>query len=51
MSELYSGIVVENGTSPVRVWLPSKDGWFGVGEQYKGFGVNVLNTITPEKLA
>lgn len=46
---IYSGIVMENGTSPVRVWLPKKDGYFGIAERYRGVGANLLNSIDEDK--
>lgn len=49
MTELWEGFVVEDGTSPVKVWLPNKDGWFGIGEEFRGFGTNVFNTLSEEK--
>lgn len=43
MSEIYSGIVLENGTSPVKVWLPYKDSYASIGEVTRGVGANLQN--------
>lgn len=49
MSEIYQGIVVENGINPVRVWLPKKHGYFGTGEYFRSFGPNLFNTLDENK--